>query len=208
MYISRSCRLWLLCSGICFTLLLAGCVSTPPSIISVPAATSPLQGKILNTYRNQFPFFGVAWSPDGKRIATGDASGAIQVRNATTGAIIFTSRGHSGFVWAIAWSPDGTRIASASWDKTVQVWDARTGRHILTYRGHTDLVLAVAWSPDSRHIVSGSSDDTVQVWDVATGERIFIYSGHTSTVGALAWSPSGNRIASVAEDIEVWEADE
>jgi WD40 repeat protein len=142
--------------------LLAGCVSSPPSVTSIPAATSKLQGTILNTYSNRFPFFGVAWSPDGKRIATGDASGAVQVRDATTGAIVFTMRGHSGFVWAIAWSPDGTRIASGSWDTTVQVWDAATGRRDLLYSGHSSTVGALAWSPEGNRIASVAED--IEVW--------------------------------------------
>ncbi len=154
MYITRSYRWWLFLSNICLVFLLTGCFSSTLPGASIPFATSPKEGTILNIYRDHVSIFGIAWSPDGKRIASGGASGTVEVRNASTGAIIFTARGHTGSVWAVAWSPDGTRIASASWDQTVQVWDATTGRHILTYRGHSDLVLAVAWSPDSRRIAS------------------------------------------------------
>jgi WD40 repeat protein len=95
----------------------------------------------------------VAWSPDGKRIAS--ASGniffgsgfGVQVWDAVTGVHIFTYRGHRAPVSTLAWSPDGKRIASASasLEKMVQVWDVSSGATLFTYRGHTLGVNAVAW---------------------------------------------------------------
>jgi WD40 repeat protein len=105
----------------------------------------------------------VAWSPDGKRIASGDSDTTVQVWDAATGSSTFTYHGHSGPVNAVAWSPDGKRIASASFTE-VQVWDATTGGHVFTYRGHTSEVHTVAWSPDGKRIASGGTDNTVQVW--------------------------------------------
>ncbi len=66
----------------------------------------------------------VAWSPDGKRIASGGDDNTVQVWDAANGDHVYIYRGHSGLVEAVAWSPDGRRIASGSWDKTVQVWGA------------------------------------------------------------------------------------
>ena len=71
----------------------------------------------------------LAWSPDGKRIASGSGSSqnvddTVQVCDATTGGGIFTYKGHSKEVWGVAWSPDGIRIASGSFDNSVQVWQA------------------------------------------------------------------------------------
>jgi WD40 repeat protein len=67
----------------------------------------------------------VAWSPDGKHIASsGSWETTVQVWNATDGSHVSTYKGHTNTVRAVAWSPDGKRIASASWDGTVQVWEA------------------------------------------------------------------------------------
>jgi serine/threonine protein kinase len=68
--------------------------------------------------------YGVAWSPDGKRIASASVDSTIQVWDATTGGHVLTYRGHATALLTVAWSPDGKRIASGSLDWTVQVWDA------------------------------------------------------------------------------------
>jgi len=64
----------------------------------------------------------VAWSPDGRRIASGSWDTTIQVWNVSTGHSMLIYRGHTDIVLALAWSPDGTQIASASVD--VRVWQA------------------------------------------------------------------------------------
>jgi WD40 repeat protein len=83
------------------------------------------------TYRGHSSWVNaVAWSPDGKLIASGSGNNfdrdsgdnTVQVWNASDGSHMFTFRGHSDRVLSVAWSPDGKRIASGSYDKTVQVW--------------------------------------------------------------------------------------
>ncbi len=163
----------------------------------------------LYTYSGHFfAVNSVAWSPDGKRIASASDDGTVQVWDALTGGHVFPYRGHTLAVYAVAWSPDGKRIASASDDETVQVWDAATGHRILNYRRHAGPVLAVAWSPDEKRIASASADGTVQVWDAATGHRILTYRRHAGPVLAVAWSPDGTQLASAGRDetVQQWDA--
>jgi WD40 repeat protein len=180
-------------------------------------------GGTLMSYSDQklLVIEGLAWSPDGARLAfTAGYGSPVQILDVATGKIVLTYQGHGeNGAKAIAWSPDGTRIVSAGEvdDITVLVWDASTGQTLLSYQGHKRAptvsgVATLAWSPDSQRIASGGWDRTAQVWDASAGQRIVIYTGHdtgeTATVRSVAWSPDGRRIASGGDDAtaQVWNA--
>jgi WD40 repeat protein len=151
---------------------------------------------------------GVAWSPDGTRLASVGDDRMGRVWDARTGQLLRTFEGHDNSVRSVAWSPDGKRLASASFDRTVKVWDAATGRELLTLNGHTENVWAVAWSPDGTRLASASNDRTVRVWDAVTGQEALTLNGHTGEVIGVTWSPDGKRLASGSHDgtVKVWDA--
>jgi serine/threonine protein kinase len=109
----------------------------------------------------------VAFSPDGKRLASASGDGTVKVWDATSGQEARTLPGHTEAVVSVAFSPDGQRLASASGDGTVKVRDAASGQEALTLKGHTGAVVSVAFSPDGQRLASASWDKTVKVW-VAT----------------------------------------
>lgn len=144
----------------------------------------------------------VAWSFDGKRIASASGDHTVQIWNASAGSHVLTYRGHTSDVSTLAWSPDGKYIASGSVDATVQIWNATTGQHLYTYQKHTDAVFSVAWSTDGKYIASGSNDGSLRVWQALTGTQLFSVqnpvaarNGATAPWNAVAWSPDGRYLA-------------
>jgi hypothetical protein len=152
----------------------------------------------------------VAFSPDGRRLASASYDGTVKLWDADTGQEVLTLRGHSGRVTSVAFSPDGRRLASANDDGTVMLWDAATGQEVLTLRGHSYSVGSVAFSPDGRRLASANDDGTAKLWDADTGQEVLTLRGHSQRVSSVAFSPDGRRLASAGwtdRAVMLWDAD-
>ena len=150
---------------------------------------------------------GVAFSPDGSKIASASEDGSVKLWECATGREIRSLRGHLSHVLDVAYSPDGRHLASAGMDDAVKLWDVVTGHEVLTLQGHTSWVLGVAYSPDGRHIASASADGSVKVWDARTGQIVHTLRGQGGAIWAVAYSPDGRRMASASANatVKVWD---
>jgi eukaryotic-like serine/threonine-protein kinase len=150
----------------------------------------------------------VAFSPDGKRLASAGTNGIVTVREAGTWREILSFKGHAQAVTSLAFSPDSKHLASASHDGTVKLWDAATGQEIRILKGHTKKVNSVSFSSDGERLASAGNDGTVKVWIVLAGKEILSLAGHTNIVNCASFSPDGKHLASAGTDgtLRLWDA--
>jgi WD40 repeat protein/tetratricopeptide (TPR) repeat protein len=149
----------------------------------------------------------VAFSPDGKTLASSSLDGRVILRDAETGIeqlTIFTAFRTN----CVAFAPDSRKLATASIDRAVRLWDAATGRELATFFGHTAPVTCMGFSPNGLALISGSEDGTVRLWDVATGQARWVIDSHRQGVFDVAFSPDGQMVASGGADAtaRLWDA--
>jgi hypothetical protein len=150
----------------------------------------------------------VAYSPDGKTLATASDDKTARVWDRATGKLLLTLTGHTSGVRSVAYSPDGKTLATASRDKTARVWDRATGKLLLTLQGHTSSVQSVAYSPDGKTLATATYEKTARVWDAASGKPLLALQGHARWVNSVAYSPDGKTLATASDDktTRVWDA--
>ncbi len=154
------------------------------------------------------PVTAVAFSPDGKLMATGSSDKLARLWDAASGMLLRTFTGHQDEISGVAFSPDGKLLVTASRDKTARVWDCASGDLVRSLSGHQDSVSAVAFSTAGK-IATASHDGTVKLWEAQSGSLLHTLNGHTQGVSAVAFSPDGTRLASAATDgtARLWNAD-
>jgi hypothetical protein len=164
-------------------------------------------GALLWTARFGGRVNAVAFSPDGKRVATASGDSTARVFDASTGNEI-SRFSHEGPVFEVAFSPDGKRVAThsidpmvitGSGDSTVRVFDASTGSEISRF-SHKGVLIVFAFSPDWERIATVFGDGTVYVFDASTGTEISRLSDGPDFVAALAFSPDGKRVVTNSGD--------
>ncbi|MFE1442154.1 trypsin-like peptidase domain-containing protein [Streptomyces sp. NPDC058739] len=148
----------------------------------------------------------VAYSPDGRILASGSMDHSVHLRNTRTMKILDRLRGHKDAVNAVAFSPDSPILATGSADNTVRLWNPRTGEPGRVLKGHGGSVKALAFSPDGDTLATGSADNTVRLWNPRTGEPGRTLKGHTEPVTTLAFNHDGRTLASGSADntIRLW----
>ena len=177
-----------------------------------------LTGELINTLTGHTDGVScIAFSPDGKTLASGGGDSTIRFWDPHTGQHKTTLSGHTGPVVCIAFAPDGKTLASTTGytsyrrvpnpDNAIWLWELNTGKHKETYLGHTEEVNSIAFSPDGKTIASASKDTTIRLWDIQTGKNLMTFTGDGKEDSSVAFSPDGKILASSHQNgtILFWE---
>jgi RNA polymerase sigma factor (sigma-70 family) len=165
----------------------------------------------------------VAFSRDGKRLASASNDGAVKLWDPAAGKELLTLEWHDGPVYQVAFAPDGKALATAGADRTARVWDAAKGTE-LHRLAHDEPVQSVAFSPDGKVLAAGGGGveaptailgvvrppkGELRLWDPATGKLLAQVEGHKNCVVRLAFTPDGKTLLSGDHDnvFKVWDVD-
>lgn len=152
--------------------------------------------------------FAVAFSPDGRTLASGSQDQTVRIWDAQTGQTQRTLAEHSDEVNAVAFSADGKLLASASYDQTIVIRDVATWAVKARLTGHAGHVYSAAFARDGRTLASGGEDGTVRLWDAQTGALRQTLRHHQGPVNSVTFAPDGGEVASAGSDgkVLVWDA--
>ena len=195
-------------------------ISTPaapaPLPLPIEAAVSPRPNFVLDrTLKGHSNWVtGVAFSSDGRRLASGSWDQTVKFWDVPTGRELNTVGSKIKEVQALAVSRDGRWLAAENSNDTVTLWDASTGKQIRMLPSDKPLgafgknwIYSIAFSPDGHWLASGVDDRTVRVWDTTTGRAVRDLTALRRSVIYAAFSPDGRSLASGEDDksIRIWD---
>jgi hypothetical protein len=136
----------------------------------------------------------LAFSPDGRTLASGDRDGVAKLWDPSTGKEQSSLRAHNGGFWGLAFSADGKTLATGGGD--LRLWDVSSRRERATFAA-SDYVRCLALSPDGKTLLYGTfAGESPRLVDIATGTERFTLPGrHKDGVIAVAFSPDGKTVA-------------
>lgn len=161
-------------------------------------------GSSKRVLRSNYGGWSVAFSPDGKLIASGTSQGALMWET-ETGNWLPLATGQENLIKSLAFSNDGRYLAGGS-DNIVRIWDVETGDEVAQLKENFGQINSLQFSPDDQLLVTGSTDYTVRIWEVSTWKQAAVLKNHVSNVFSVVFSPTGQQIASGANEgvVRLW----
>lgn len=149
----------------------------------------------------------VAYSPDGRIIATAYLHNTIQLWDAVHKTKLVSLKNFMTAMQFPVYSNDGKTIATIHNDNSIRLWNTESSAYTGAFTGHNEPVNAAAFSHDNKKLATASADKTVRIWDISTGKTIATLTGFTEAVSTVQWSPDDKLLLITAETPMQFDAD-
>ena len=168
--------------------------------LSTPHGTK----KLLAGHKDEV--YGVAFSPDGRMVASSDREGKVLIHDPSSGKIIHRLLGHHKMVYQVAFSPDSRLLASAGWDGSCIIWSTKTAKALQSISQKGKKLNSVSFSPDGKTLATAANDGMVILWDWKKKKKRMEIQASKGQVFSIAFSPNGRLLASAGDDktIKIW----
>ncbi len=162
-----------------------------------PASLVGVLGEVQPIHSQQV--LGLAYSPDGRWLASGSVDKTIMLRDTATGRVKRILKGHTGSVTAVGFSKDSRKLVSAGQDGTLRLWSPDKDEKptvVEAKLGHP-VILAMAVSPDGRYVAAGGASGLIKLWKWGAWENPIAIETLVGKVKGLSltFSPDGKRLA-------------
>jgi WD40 repeat protein len=137
--------------------------------LQVVRLRDPLTQRLVSSLRAENSLFDIAFSSDGRWLATAELGNQVRLWKVSSGEILRTWTPNDDpkhFMWCTTFSPDGEILAAGSSDGTITLWDTASGEIDRSITAHAFAVTALAFSPDGNWLASGSLDASVRLWEM------------------------------------------